>query len=312
LFYFFVLSFTLSVFYQYERLVLVLYINYQAMKIIKGNFAKHNKEKDKQKEKLDKIESEKEQLYANCLLDLATPFITETSTVVEKNMLIYLAYISWNLAISKQNALSVDENLYNNIVEKGVFNSDEKKIIYQMVETKNAKYANLQEMIEDIDIEMEHEIPYIQVYFELSFISDDDDIIPFDKQYEGEEEEEDEDFVYNIDENQFKPGYLNRNAVIIHYKQPFVDLFNETHDPSTTRYRLESTVYLIDTMFSPQQRLDWLKKNHDKIFTNELREQGISLVDWPKKRTFKVFSLYFDAEFKVTAFDFEKQPITKF
>jgi hypothetical protein len=226
-------------------------------------------------------------------------------------MLIYLSYVSWNLAISKQNAFSLDENLYNNIVEKGVFNSDEKKIIYQMVESKNAKYANLQEMIEDIDIEMEHEIPYIQIYFELSFISDDDDIIPFDIEYEREDDEE-EDLIYNIDANQFKPGYLNRNAVIIHYKQPFVDLFNETHDPSTTRYRLESTVYLIDTMFSPQQRLDWLKKNHDKIFTNELREQGISLVDWPKKRTFKVFSLYFDAEFKVTAFDFEKQPITKF
>jgi hypothetical protein len=282
------------------------------MKIIKGNFAKHNKEKDKQKEKLDKIASDKEQLYANCLLDLAAPFITETSTVSEKNMTVYLSYVSWNLAIAKQNFISADENLYNNIVEKGIFNSEEKKIIYQIVETKNAKYPNLQEIIEDIDIEMEHEIPYVQVYFELSFISDDDDIIPFDKQYEGEEDEEDEDFVYNIDENQFKPGYLNRNAVIIHYKQPFVDLFNATHDASTTRYRLESTVYLIDTMFSPQQRLDWLKKNHDKIFTNELREQGISLVDWPKKRTFKVFSQYFDAEFKVTAFDFEKQPITKF
>jgi hypothetical protein len=245
-------------------------------------------------------------------LDLATPFITDTSTVSEKNMTVYLSYVSWNLAIAKQNFISADENLYNNIVEKGIFNSEEKKIIYQMVETKNAKYANLQEMIEDIDIEMEHEIPYVQVYFELTFISDDDDIIPFDKQYEGEEDEEDEDFVYNIDENQFKPGYLNRNAVIIYYKQPFVDLFNATHDASTTRYRLESTVYLIDTMFSPQQRLDWLKKNHDKIFTNELREQGISLVDWPKKRTFKLFSQYFDAEFKVTAFDLEKQPITKF
>ena len=160
------------------------------------------------------------------------------------------------------------------------------------------------------DIEIENGMPFIQIYFEFPFPPD-DDIIPFDIKYEGEEDEE-EDLMYNIDENQFKPGYLNRNAVIVHYKQPFVDLFNETHDPSTTRYRLESTVYLIDTMFSPQQRLDWLKKNYDKIFTNELREQGISLVDWPKKRTFKVFSQYFDAEFKVTAFDLEKQPITKF
>lgn len=280
------------------------------MKIIKGNFAKHNKEKDKQKEKLDKIASDKEQLYADSLMDLTLPFLSKNSTIDEKKSLIYLSFVSWNLAISKQNATDGYDTLYSNFVEKSIFTKEDKQIISQMIETKIAKFSNLPEIIEDIDIELENGKLFVQVYFDFPFPPD-DDIIPFDIQYEGEEDEE-EDLMYNIDENQFKPGYLNRNAVIIHYKKPFVDLFNETHDASTTRYRLESTVYLIDTMFSPQQRLSWLKKNHDKIFTNELREQGISLVDWPKKRTFKVFSEYFDAEFKVTAFDLEKQPITKF
>jgi hypothetical protein len=282
------------------------------MKVIKGNFAKYNKEKAKKDAKMGPQPSENEKQIADCLITLANPFITKSTTIKAKKAIYYLSYTSWNLSIIKLGSALIYEQFFGNLTESEKFTEKDIAIINKMIEDKQARYPTNYELIDDIEFyKKDNQLAiYAKADFELPIF---DDVIPIDANQDENEEDEDDEFYFNIDQKEFEEGYINRNLIVLRYKQPFVDLFNEVHDTSNPRYqRLESTAYLVDTMFTPQQRLDWLENNFDKLFKHELKGQDIPLVDWPKKRTYKLFKEYFDAEFKSVVYDFLTQPVSKF
>lgn len=85
---------------------------------------------------------------------------------------------------------------------------------------------------------------------------------------------------------------LNRAALIIRYKQPFVDWINAV-DPSPSPDLLtladvdrERTVYLVEV--EDEDELDqWLAGNHEELFEEELRGWYTDPALWPQDRSLK-------------------------
>ena len=67
---------------------------------------------------------------------------------------------------------------------------------------------------------------------------------------------------------------VNRTAVIIKPKQPFVDWLNtipgETTDNTIETVSSENSTFLIPEFFGPVESLNYIKKNYSYIFEYEL------------------------------------------
>lgn len=86
---------------------------------------------------------------------------------------------------------------------------------------------------------------------------------------------------------------LNRAALILRYKQPFVDWINAV-DPSPESFTLsladtrdERTVYLIDAIDDLDHFQRWLARNHKWLFEAELNGWYTDPALWPRDRSLK-------------------------
>ena len=94
---------------------------------------------------------------------------------------------------------------------------------------------------------------------------------------------------------------INRAAVILKYKAPFIQWVNEADpykdNPGTT---LESenkdcTVYLI--LEDDAEKLEeWISFNFEQLFESEIEDWYNDESLWPKNRTRKLFDEWFDVE----------------
>ncbi|MDK2979183.1 MAG: hypothetical protein PWP52_1897 [Bacteroidales bacterium] len=73
----------------------------------------------------------------------------------------------------------------------------------------------------------------------------------------------------------------------------------------------ENNICLIREMDSNEQILQWIKKNFDHIFLNELNNRCTDENVWPQKRIYKMFSEWFDIEINSMIIDLEDFPVTK-
>lgn len=83
---------------------------------------------------------------------------------------------------------------------------------------------------------------------------------------------------------------LNRAALILRYKQPFVDWINGA-DPSASSHPLtlaevneEHTVYLIEVE-DEEGLAEWLAHNHRALFEDELNGWYTDPALWPRDRS---------------------------
>jgi len=94
---------------------------------------------------------------------------------------------------------------------------------------------------------------------------------------------------------------VNRSAVLLTCKQPFVDWINgvesvdEVHDVTLDDVNRERTVYLIDE--ESAENLESMLKEHFKLFFelecyNWYTDESL----WPSKFTLKLFHKWFDIE----------------
>ncbi len=105
---------------------------------------------------------------------------------------------------------------------------------------------------------------------------------------------------------------IDRNAIIIRPKQPFFDWINSLYSKDEPINRNdENNIYLIHEMDNNDLILRWIKKNYEDIFSNELNDWCTDEKSWPKNRTFKMFSDWFDIEISSMILDLEDDPVTK-
>ncbi|MCW2120841.1 hypothetical protein [Flavobacterium sp. 7A] len=86
---------------------------------------------------------------------------------------------------------------------------------------------------------------------------------------------------------------INRSAITINYKQPFVDWTNglTPEIQMSDQVAQEATTYLVKGDFDDADK--YIKKYYKKIFEEELEGHWTDEEDWPKKRTFKLFNEWF-------------------
>ena len=101
---------------------------------------------------------------------------------------------------------------------------------------------------------------------------------------------------------------VNRGAVILRYKAPFVKWINEA-DPIKDSSEVtiasaneERTVYLITD--GDAENVDrWIRENHVALFEGELEGWYTNESLWPKKRNFKTFKEWFEVEYHSVIMD---------
>lgn len=106
---------------------------------------------------------------------------------------------------------------------------------------------------------------------------------------------------------------LNRAAVIVRYKQPFVDWINAAdlqseHKVTLADVNKENHVYLIEV--EEQEELGrWLEVNHDIIFEEELNGWYTDPALWPQDRWLALFKKWCSLELHTMVFDMGQSPI---
>jgi hypothetical protein len=101
---------------------------------------------------------------------------------------------------------------------------------------------------------------------------------------------------------------INRAALILQYKQPFVDWINAA-DPSPTAHALtlaqvneEHTVYLVEVEDNDGLAI-WLARHHTELFEEELAGWYTDPRLWPRDRSLKVMNEWCSFELHTVVVD---------
>jgi hypothetical protein len=109
---------------------------------------------------------------------------------------------------------------------------------------------------------------------------------------------------------------VNRNALIIFPKKPFIDWVNYIlpDDPVSIIDPLEhdeGNVYLLPVKESVDQSINYLKRNFRGIFENELCDWCTDDTLWPQNITWKLFTEWFHFSIQSVVLDTDKEPLEK-
>lgn len=107
---------------------------------------------------------------------------------------------------------------------------------------------------------------------------------------------------------------LNRAALILRYKQPFVDWINAV-DPSPTPHALtlsevnqEHNVYLVEV--EDEGGLDeWLGRHHEELFEAELVGWYTDPALWPRDRSLEILREWCSFELHTVVVDAGESPL---
>lgn len=123
-----------------------------------------------------------------------------------------------------------------------------------------------------------------------------------------------EQYESEVNESNWDTGFIDRSAIIIQAKQPFLDWYNSLYpgDGDDMQALLtQKRIYLVAATEDEKDLENWLNKKYDKIFTEELEGWHTNKKQWPQKRSYKMFKLWFDVEVIAPIFDLQKIPVSK-
>jgi hypothetical protein len=112
-----------------------------------------------------------------------------------------------------------------------------------------------------------------------------------------------------VTQDDFEENYINRSAIIVKPKQPFLDWLNNLYPNDEMDDIREVNTYLVTDKIEDLET--YLKKKFDKFFMMELEEWHTNKKEWPQKRNYKMFNLWFRVETSTMIYDLEKKPILK-
>ncbi|NNE35614.1 MAG: hypothetical protein HKN13_10265 [Rhodothermales bacterium] len=91
---------------------------------------------------------------------------------------------------------------------------------------------------------------------------------------------------------------LNRGAIIVRPKQPYMDWATSLDDSGLVPDRNEErTVYLVPEYEDDDEAMAVLSRAYEMIFEEELNGWHTVVEDWPQNRTLATFLEWFDVEF---------------
>ena len=105
---------------------------------------------------------------------------------------------------------------------------------------------------------------------------------------------------------------LNRSAVIVRPKKPFLDWVRAVdYDdaPEVTLDQMDATLYLVPDYEDPADAEKVLRRVCEEIFCRELEGWYTDVAVWPKDRSLKVFKQWFDVQHHAVVEDVGRGPI---
>jgi hypothetical protein len=99
-------------------------------------------------------------------------------------------------------------------------------------------------------------------------------------------------------ERESKMDMLNRSAIVVKPKQPFLDWLHAA-DPTSMQLMLgdlirEPTIYLIPECDADEQVAEVLRELCEEIFDEQLASWYTDTSTWPADRSYEVFCQWFD------------------
>jgi hypothetical protein len=105
---------------------------------------------------------------------------------------------------------------------------------------------------------------------------------------------------------------LNRSAVIVRPKKPFLDWLRAVDDddaPAVTLDQMDATLYLVPDYEDPADAEKVPGRVCEEIFCQELEGWYTDVDVWPKDRSLKVFKQWFDVQHHEVVEDVGRGPI---
>ncbi|MFC1610388.1 hypothetical protein ACFL6C_05475 [Myxococcota bacterium] len=107
---------------------------------------------------------------------------------------------------------------------------------------------------------------------------------------------------------------LNRSALIVRPKTPFIDWLHALPDESNRELTLddlrrENTVYLLDEVDTVEQAIEQITPFVEDVFSEELAGWWTVESDWPKPLSIKSFLEWFDLELNTVLADVGTEPL---
>ena len=113
--------------------------------------------------------------------------------------------------------------------------------------------------------------------------------------------------------NKLEPYEINRSALIVMAKQPFVDWLHKvdptSKDVSLSDINHEPTVYLAPAFEAQDEFMEWLEEYCDMIFAEALAGWWTDEESWPLDRGITLFQEWFECRLHSMVFDLDDEPL---
>jgi hypothetical protein len=246
------------------------------------------------------VTSESGKKYSQMLLELIKPFHPPVPDVDDVEWLLDLASIAWNIANMKK----LVPHAFNTMLEETKNDFDDDKasieILEKLIKAKEKKFGKEYMFIQNVDVNFQNEQCNVTVT-----------AIPLESFLLNTMEEEEEE-MESAEEDNFEPGYINRNAFSIVLRQPFLNWVKETEKNSLfPREATDTNIYLLEEKNDNAEIENWIKKNFDLVFKKELAAWFADEKLWPKNRSYKMFTEWFTVSYHSMVYDLENFPVDK-
>lgn len=234
--------------------------------------------------------------YSELLEQFIAPFKNEFIDKEYIEDIFEIAINAWNMAnINIIMPKEEVEKAMNSIQEEG----DDISLLRKMIAHKEEKYKVYTNFIIDFELKETEEgnAPILRVVTqeEDAYLGNMLNDMEEDNQHSQEDYEE---------------NYINRSAIILKPQQPFLNWYSNLNPEEDFEEEIKETnIYLIDNAIDIPEK--WLKKKFDKFFMMELAEWHDNKKEWPQKRNYKMFNLWFRVEISELVYDLEQKPILK-
>lgn len=114
---------------------------------------------------------------------------------------------------------------------------------------------------------------------------------------------------------------LNRGAVFIRYKQPYIDWARQAGPSPMLDFNIDEAnddgeLFLVPDFESPREPIDgtadaikWVERRWKMFFEHILEAWILDESAWPQKRTLKMFREWFEVEYRSIVWDMGTEPL---
>ena len=233
--------------------------------------------------------------YSDMLLQLIAPYHEDVPELDDLEYLLDIATVAWNIANMKKLLPPAGKIMLDEVRQSFADSKEDIQLLDKLIKAKAKTFPTEDIFIREFSIDPVKDGGYVTVTTVAlqDFLSS-----------ELNEEE--------VEEDNFAPGYINRNGFSVLPKQPFFEWVQKTTGTTFLPAEInESTVYLLEEKQSNEEITEWLKENFDKVFQKELEAWIADEKKWPRNRTYQVFTNWFDVKFHSMIYDLEDYPVDK-